>query len=216
MQEAIFELGTVELLNCFLAICNFVTFFDFFWWPPNFKLGSFFQHIKMLWNCNVTDRIVDSVRFRILERLYWDDRWIYFELSNVNVEKRLLLLMGCGVLYHFNGEKTHLNYSTLLVPCLPFRPRHINQNKMCCANRIVQGNRLLSELYRLPSESEIYFRISQLGKNLYLKTWNGSRTTKREHNQKESIETFFKLGMIFFKSRIRRSNRGLRGGLRNA
>lgn len=139
MQEAIFELGTVELLNCFLAICNFVTFFDFFWWPPNFKLGSFFQHIKMLWNCNVTDRIVDSVRFRILERLYWDDRWIYFELSNVNVEKRLLLLMGCGVLYHFNGEKTHLNYSTLLVPCLPFRPRHINQNNL--QNVLRESNR---------------------------------------------------------------------------
>jgi hypothetical protein len=105
--------------------------------------------------------------------------------------------MGCGVLYHFNGEKTHLNYSTLLVPCLPFRPRNINQNKMCCANRIVQGNRLLSELYRLPSESKIYFSISQLEK-VYLKTWNESRTTKREHNQKESIETFFKLGNYDF------------------
>lgn len=166
MQEAIFELGTVESLNCFLAICNFVTFFWFFLVTLKLQVGIFFQHIKMLWNCNVTDRIVDSVRFRILERLYWDDRWIYFELSNVNVEKRLLLLMGCGVLYHFNGEKTHLNYSTLLVPCLPFRPRNINRNKMCCANRIVQGNRLLSELYRLPSESEIYFSISQLGKKL--------------------------------------------------
>jgi hypothetical protein len=146
-------------------------FFWFFLVTPKLQVGIFFQHIKMLWNCNVTDRIVDSVRFRILERLYWDDRWIYFELSNVNVEKRLLLLMGCGVLYHFNGEKTHLNYSTLLVPCLPFRPRNINRRiETKCVARIESSKATASFqnyiVCRQNQKFTLAFRKNRVSKNL--------------------------------------------------
>jgi hypothetical protein len=116
--------------------------------------------------------------------------------------------MGCGVLYHFNGEKTHLNYSTLLVPCLTFRLRNKNQNVKATAS---------FQNYMFCRQNQkflIYFSISQLGKNRVSKTWNESRTTQREHIRKESFETFFKLGMIVFKYRI--TSQRIRSGFRNA